>query len=277
MLKYINAFSMFMILVIVAMFGYTKLFKDTKTVYVGIDGYLPPFSSTNTFGESVGYGIDVIRQLSDTVDVKIQFRIIPFSSLDDSIKNHAVDIVLAPYDSSAEKMNQYSDYTLPYYVNYPTFAIRKNRNMTEFNRNNMRGKTICVINKQHMLNLVRSNFYYSSIAVYSNSTDAFEDLIHGKCDAIADSKSSNSYHIAKHKLRRIAVKRILPNKKSHEYRIAVKKGQNDLLNKINHGLFYLNSTGVLDEISQKWFGSGAEVTITQEDVIKEKEKPSISL
>ncbi|MCI6939632.1 MAG: transporter substrate-binding domain-containing protein [Succinivibrio sp.] len=272
MLKYINAFSLFMILVIVAIYGYTKVFKDTKTVYVGIDGYLPPFSSTNSYGESQGYSVDIIRQLTDTLDMNIKFRIVPFSSLNDCIKNRTVDIVIAPFDTSKEKKETYSEYTLPYYVNYPTLAVRKNRNMTDFNKYNMKGKTICVLNKSDILNLIRLNFYYSKIAVYTNSQDAFEDLIHGKCDAIADSKSSNSYHVTKHKLRRIAIKRILPNIKGQEYRIAVRKGENDLLNKINYGLFYLNSTGVIDQISKKWFGSGAEVDITQSDVANTKQE-----
>ena len=261
-----------MILIIVAIYGYTRVFKDTKTIYVGIDGYLPPFSSTNAYGESQGYSVDIIRQLSDTLDINIRFRIIPFSSLSESIKNRSVDIVIAPFDTAKEKNNTYSDYTLPYYVNYPTFAVRKNRIMTDFNKDNMRGKTICVLNKTHIFNLIRSNFYYSSIAVYTNSQDAFEDLIHGKCDAVADSKSSNAYHVTKHKIRRIAIKRILPNKISNEYRIAVKSGDKELLNKLNHGLFYLNSTGVIDQISNKWFGQGAEISITQKDVDNAKQE-----
>ena len=225
MIRFLNFVSIIVAFVILAFGVFNYVNRDHTTIYVGVDGYSAPFSMTSDIGELKGFGVDLMRAVANALDVNVEFRMIPFYVLQDSLRRGTVDAVVAPFDSNLKENQLNSNFTVPYFKNNLVFAVKDN---------------------------LASKYKNSVILIFASSEDAFSGLYKEQCATFIDSKSSMYYYISKHRLRKLTVKDI-PFTGEVTYKIAVGDNKAELLNKINKGLDYLMSTREIDEISKKWF------------------------
>lgn len=250
---------MIIIFLIVALFAYSHLDQEKQTIYVGVDGYSAPFCITNDIGELRGYNIDLMNSIAQALNIKIEYRIIPFTALQECLRLGTVDAVIAPFDSNKIQNQRYTLFTEPYYKNYLSYVVKESNRNFKITNDDVVGKNICIVEKQKSLEYVRKHLYKARLSIYTSSQASFKGLFEGFCDAVVDTKSSNEYYITKHKLRRLVVKEHRSKYSPvRTYRIAVKKGNENLVNVLNKGLLYVKQTGKFDEINQKWFSSVQE-------------------
>ena len=216
---------------------------------------------TSDIGELKGFGVDLMRAVANALDVNVEFRMIPFYVLQDSLRRGTVDAVVAPFDSNLKENQLNSNFTVPYFKNNLVFAVKDNLASKYKDISSMSGVKFCVTDKPDVLkylrskyknSVIRSKYKNSVIMIFASSEDAFSGLYKEQCATFIDSKSSMYYYINKHRLRKLTVKDI-PFTGEVTYKIAVGDNKADLLNKINKGLDYLMSTREIDEISKKWF------------------------
>lgn len=68
-------------------------------------------------GDLKGFGVDLMRAVANALDVNVEFRMIPFYVLQDSLRRGAVDAVIAPFDSNLKENQLNSNFTVPYFKN----------------------------------------------------------------------------------------------------------------------------------------------------------------
>ncbi len=256
MFKLINLVYLIIIVLIASLFVYSNFEHEKKTIYVGVDGYSAPFCITNDIGELRGYNIDLMNSIAHALNIKVEYRIIPFTALQECLRLGTVDAVIAPFDSNKRQNQKYTSFTEPYYKNYLSYVVKETNRHFNLTNDGVEGKNICVVEKQRILEYVRKYLYKARLSIYSSSQASFKGLFEGFCDAVVDTKSSNEYYITKHKLRRLDVKKHSGKySPGRTYRIAVKKGNDNLVSDLNKGLLYVKQTGEFDKINRKWFSS----------------------
>lgn len=58
---------------------------------------------TSDIGDLKGFGVDLMRAVANALDVNVEFRMIPFYVLQDSLRRGTVDAVVAPFDSNLKE------------------------------------------------------------------------------------------------------------------------------------------------------------------------------
>ena len=248
--------------------------RDTHTIYVGVDPYSAPFSSSNNVGELRGFDVDLVNAIAKAIDVNIEFRIIPFSNLEKSLINNQIDLFIAPFDTVQTKLPSEYLYTLPYFRNN-IVAITKTQKLSHelFARNKVLSTSVCITDKPHVLKYVRQN-KNKVIKVYANSSELFSAMYKGDCQVIYDSYSSARYYITKHKLEELEIKNVDADKHFHLYRIILSLEHQKLRDKINQALIYIYQTDLLNRLNQKWFSSKSNIIISNdsENIYKTTQK-----
>ncbi|MGN1280898.1 MAG: substrate-binding periplasmic protein [Succinivibrio sp.] len=238
-------------------FAYVKSSHDT--IYVGVDGYSAPFSLTTKSGDLSGYGIDIIRAVAKAVNVDVEFRIIPFDALHDSLRKGTVDVVIAPFDPDLEENRKNSLFTDPYYINHYIYITRDYSLDHDLARKSVSGLKICTTDKPDLLKFLRVHFSTDNIMIYDSLSKAFSGLYQNDCDMVVDSKSSATYYIKKHSLRKLRVHDLKRNSQK-VYRIALGSDKRELRDLLNSGLDYVVQTREIDRIDRKWFGTDSELS-----------------
>lgn len=252
MIRFLNLLTLIVAFVILSFGIFRYANRDHSTIYVGVDGYSAPFSMTSDIGELKGFGVDVMRAVAKALDINVEFRMIPFYALQDSLRRGTVDAVVAPFDTNLKENQLNSNFTVPYFKNSLVYAVKENLVNKYKDIAHMAGAKFCVTDKPDVLKYVRSKYKNSVIMIYASSEDAFSGLYKEQCATFLDSKSSMYYYISKHRLRKLVVRDIQDGGEV-TYKIAVGDNKGDLLMRINKGLDYLMSTRAIDELSQKWF------------------------
>ena len=90
-----------------------------------------------------------------------------------------------------------------------------------------------------------------TITEYSDNVLALSDLKAGRVDAVVIDEVVINYYMAKEK---DAFKILDESLAPEEYGVGVKKGNEELLNKLQKALDEMNEDGTAAEISKKWFG-----------------------
>ena len=93
----------------------------------------------------------------------------------------------------------------------------------------------------------------TSVQVFDSVGEAFMELEKGGVDAVVNDMPVTSYYIqtkGKDKVKMVGE----VFKAEDQYGIGVKKGNTDVLTKINEGLTKIKANGEYDNIYKKWFG-----------------------
>ena len=109
-----------------------------------------------------------------------------------------------------------------------------------------------------------------NVKALNNEPDAILELTNGGCEAVINDRPVNLYYLQKANLDTL-IDFVDPQfeKQADVYGIAMRKGNEELLNKINSGLDKITASGELDAIHLKWFGQDTKGR-TAEQIAAEK-------
>ncbi len=239
---------------------YFRLDSKDRIIKVGVDGYSPPFCITDDIGDLRGFNIDIMSTLGKALGVKVVYKIIPFTSLHEALRQGKIDVVIAPFDSDMNVNKRFVEFTKPYYINNVSYLTLKSAPVHLSKKKN-EVKSICVLDKSNIVNFVRANFKDARKEIYDISKNALKALNRGNCEIIVDVKSSLQYYVTKHKLKDVMTFNVPTDAKDeHIYRIAVKKEKLHLLTKLNEALDHIVQTGEMDMINNKWFSKKEDLS-----------------
>ena len=88
--------------------------------------------------------------------------------------------------------------------------------------------------------------------MYNAISDAFIELKNGGVDAVVNDTLTNDRYVSSQKDGSVKTTKISLN--NEDLAIAVKKGNSELLKKINDGLVKIKKNGKYAQIYKKWFG-----------------------
>lgn len=227
--------------------------NEKNVLVVGLDDSFPPMGFRNDDNEIVGFDIDLAKAVGEELGMDVKFQPISWAEKEQEIDSGKIDCIwngFAYTEERAEIMTL-SDV----YIKGEMYFILKNGSDFK-SQQDLNGKKIGVQNGSVQQTDLENSEFGKNIEIlgYSDFLTAFMDLEAGGIDAVFCSSITGNYLITSlnKDYKTIPSSGISTSAGSV---IAFKKGNTDLMNKIQNAFNKLLSEGKLDEISTKWFGT----------------------
>ena len=219
------------------LFGCNK--DDNKLVMVTEAGFAP-YEYRDSSG-IVGVDVDIAREIAAAMGKELEIKDVAFDSLINELNSGKADFAAAGMSINEERKKEV-DFSIEYVSSKQVVVVRKDYNKIK-NINDLNGKTISVQLGSVADNYVTKNFKNSKIVRQKKFLSAAEDVKAKKSECIIMDELP-AKELFKNNSELIILKIELFTDK---YAIAVKKGNTELLNKINEVLEKLIEEGKIEE------------------------------
>lgn len=225
-------------------------FAYAKTVTLGTSADFPPFEYIEN-GQFVGFDMDLMREIAKLADFELRFVDMSFDSLIPALRAGQVDVVAAAMTITDER-KQVVDFSIPYWTADQSIIVKADSDLTItvlYQKGRIGVQTGTTGDLWCTDNLVGKGLLpEKNLKRYDTFVLALSDLLNGNIDAIVlDSPVASRFAT----IRPVKVVGIIVT--GEQYGIAVKKGNKELLDKINSAIKILNETGKMAELIDKYF------------------------
>ena len=230
--------------------------QRTKKLLLGTDATYPPFESKDArTGEVVGFDIDLMKAICEELGVKCEFTVVPFDGIISGLKNNKYDVIISAFTITPERQKMV-EFSQPYYQAGQSIAIRLDEQGIK-SIDDLVGKRVGV-QLGTTGEILAKKIKGAEVISYDNIGAAFIDMDNHKLDAVINDKPTSERVIAIKGKAKIVGETLT----SENYGIAVRKGEQRLLDAINNTLKKLHSSGKIKQIKDSWFSSGEESSIS---------------
>jgi glutamine transport system substrate-binding protein len=220
---------------------------------VGSETTYAPFEFTEN-GEYVGFDMDLIRAIgaAEGYDVKINY--LGFDALIPAVQSGNVDCCISAMTIKEDRAKAV-DFSKPYFQAGLIIAVpQKTEGIKTLD--DLNGKRLAAevgTTGLDASNSVKAKDSKTTVKVFDSVGEAFMELEKGGVDAVINDMPVTAYYIqtkGKDKVKMVGEVFAADS----QYGIGVKKGNTEVLTKINSGIDKIKANGEYDNIYKKWFG-----------------------
>ncbi len=228
--------------------------EDSKIVF-GTNAEFPPFeyvTGQGVIGQYDGIDMSIAKKIADDNKMDVEINNMEFDSLIMALENGQVDAVIAGMTVTDER-KEAVDFSIPYYTATQVMIVKEDSDIAK--ASDMEGKKIVVI-QGYTGETVVQELGYKDFTSFKKGSEAILELVNGKCDVVViDSATASKYVQDNPGLKIVEDSSAFA---SEEYAIAVKKGNKDLLDKINKSIEKMLDDGTIASLSAQYLESTGE-------------------
>ncbi len=223
------------------------LWKTSGILKIGTDATYPPFEMVNTeSGQPEGFDIDIMKKICLINGWKPEFIVTPFDGIIPGLRGKKYDCIISAMSITPQRL-AVVDFSESYYKAGQIIAVPL-EDTTIKSVDDLRGLKVGA-----QLGTTGERYAKSlqGVTVFSfdNIGAAFIDMENGQIDAVL-----NDYPTTQEYIRLKGNAKTVGDLLSEEsYGIAVRKGDTELLDKINSALSQISRSGEYDNIKSRWF------------------------
>jgi len=221
-----------------------------ETIRFATEASYSPFEFVDASNTMQGFDIDLAKALCKEIKAQCTFTNQAFDSLIPSLRFRRFDAVISGMDITPERLQQVS-FTQPYYENSAIFIAQKGK-FTDLA--SLKGKRVGMQNgTTHQKYLMDKHSEITAVP-YDSYQNAILDLKNGRLDAVfGDSAVVNEWLKKDANLATVGDKITDKAYFGTGLGIAVRQGNNALLDQFNTALNKVRQDGTYQSIYQKWF------------------------
>lgn len=229
---------------------------EDETLRIGVQNERPPFSFSDADGELRGFDVDIARALCAALEIHCDLVPLDFTSLIPGLRNGRIDAAVASI-SITEARRQLVDFTQKYYQATNRFVGRTDT-LSDASPDALAGKIIGV-KRGTTHDRYLSDVYAdaASIRRYSHSDEIYIDLALGRLDLAFGDVISHTESFLKTDLGEqfgfVGPPLSDPQWFGHGEGIAVRKGDDTLLTRLNRALREILADGTYANIRSRYF------------------------
>ena len=244
-LKYIAVICFVCFGCFICAFAKDSGFEDIKArgyIKVSTNAEFEPFEYKDA-DKIKGIDIDIIKKIAEHLNLGVQINDVSFDAVTLEIKNKKCDLAISAMSYSEERAQNVS-FSDSYYLSKQVIIV-PGENEEIKSKKDLHGKNIGVAMGFTGDIYCTENYLDSNIERYSKSSDAVFDLLNGKLDVVVvDEVPAHSLVNLSNNLCKILEDYLF----EEDYRIAVAKDEEQLLNVVNETLQKMKGTGEIDKI-----------------------------
>ena len=222
--------------------------KNSDTITFGTNAEFPPFefvASNGVIGQYDGIDMAIAKQIAEKNGMTAEIENMEFDSLLIALENGQIDAVIAGMTVTDERKEE-ADFSTPYYEATQVMIVKEDSDITK--ASDMEGKRICVIQGYTGETCVNDMGY--AYEAFKKGTEAVMELVNGKCDVVVlDSATARKYVNDNEGLKIVEDPEAF---EGEQYAIAVKKGNTELLDKINKVIEEMLADGTISDLAVKY-------------------------
>jgi polar amino acid transport system substrate-binding protein len=224
-----------------------------KVYVVGTDAAYAPFESQNEKGEIVGFTVDVVNAAAAKAGIQVKFVNTPWEGIFKALEQGDRDMVASSVSITDER-KQTMDFSSPYFDAVQLIAVKSNSKIAKFD--DLKKAKVGVQTGTTGDEAVTKLLGKTSTAIkrFESTPLALKELEAGGVDAVVADNGVVIHYVANNpggKFKMVSDKSFAPE----QYGFAFKKGNTELLGKINEGLAAIKADGTYDTIHAKYFGA----------------------
>lgn len=226
-----------------------------KVYVVGTDAAYAPFESQNEKAEIVGFDIDVVKAIAKHAGFEVKFINTPWEGIFNALLQGDRDMVASAVTSTPERL-QTMDFSQPYFDARQLIAVKQASKVVRFN--DLKGMKVGVqtgTTGDDALTKLQGKTS-PNIKRFESTPLALKELEAGGVDAVVADNGVIVHYVANNpggSFKTVSDPAFVPE----PYGIAVKKGNTELLAKVNQGLAGIKADGTYQALYAQYFGAPA--------------------
>ena len=224
-----------------------------RVLVVGTDAAYTPFESQNDKGEIVGFDVDVVKAVAQKAGFEVKFVNTPWEGIFNALDQGDRDLLVSAITVTDER-RQTMDFSQPYFDARQLIAVKSDSPVTKFE--DIKNMKVGVQNGTTGDEVVGKLLGKSSTAIkrFESTPLALKELEAGGVQAVVADNGVVVHYLANNAAGgfKTVSDASFPVEK---YGIAVKKGNAELLARINQGLEAIRTDGTYARIYASHFGT----------------------
>jgi ABC-type amino acid transport substrate-binding protein len=216
-------------------------------IVVGTDPTFPPMESLDANGKIVGIDIEIMNEIGKVERMTIEYQNIPWDAIFSRVQQGSVDAIISSITIlDWRKMSM--DFSLPY-ISMPQVIVVKKGTTGIETMNDLYSKRVGVLKGSKTIKqmLEQASDAKWTIAEYSSTDEFYYGLVGDRVDAILiDRVVAQAWKENPEDSKMIRV--VGTTEYVEDWAVAVKKGNQSLLKKINAGIEQIRKSGLLDSM-----------------------------
>ena len=231
--------------------------SDRTQFVVGFDAEFPPYGYMDEDGDYTGFDLELAQEVCDRNGWELVKKPINWDSKDMELESGSIDCIWNGFTMNGRE----DDYTFsdPYVDNSIVVVVAKDSDINKLS--DLAGKVVDVQADSSGLAALQGDdatdenkeltASFAELQQVADYNTAFMNLESGAVDAVVLDIGVAKYQMSS---RGDAFRMLDEQVSSEQYAIGFKKGNTELLGKINDGLAKIKANGKYAEIYKKWFG-----------------------
>ncbi|WP_060210472.1 amino acid ABC transporter substrate-binding protein [Sporosarcina koreensis] len=253
MKKYMTLFiiSIVALLVVTGCGSSTGKSGGKDVLVIGVDDKFAPMGFRDESNELTGFDIEYAMAAAEHMGMEVKFQPIDWKTKETELSSGRIDLIWNGY-TITDKRKEKVLFTKPYLKNAQVVATLADSDIALLK--DLSGKKVGLQALSSAANALNDNPIQSeikSVSEYSDNVLALSDLKSGRVDAVVIDEVVIDYYMSKEEG---AFKVLDESLAPEEYGVGVKKGNEELLEKLQTALDKMNEDGSAAKISTKWFG-----------------------
>ena len=247
MTRYLLTLGIGLLLIALPAPGATPTAEKKKFV-IGGDHDNPPYELLVN-GKPTGFNVDLMRAVAEVTGIEVEIRLGPWNVERQELEQGKIDALAGMYYSV--ERSKLIDFSLPHTMVSSAIFVRNGSPIRSFG--DIRGREIIVQEGDVAHDYLKQNGVTSHIVTVKDPADELRLLASGNYDcAFMPSRFQGEYLTKTLNLSNLrGINTELPQLR---YCFAVRKGNRELLYRLDEGLNILKVNGRYQEIYEKWFG-----------------------
>ena len=224
------------------------LFMDGGTLRMGTNATFPPYEFVGDDGNVQGIDADIAAAVADKLGMKLEITDMEFDSLIPALQSDTIDMALAGMTVTPERQESV-DFSDSYAKGVQVIIVKDGSDIAS--PDDLEGKSIGVQTGTTGDIYCTDDYGQENVKQFNNGPLAVAALVNGQIDCVViDQEPAKNYVAANSGLK------ILDTAYADEdYAIAIKKGNTELLDKVNGALKELQDDGTVQSIVDKYISA----------------------
>lgn len=217
---------------------------------VGTDATWPPMEYIDEDTQQlVGFDIELFKALSKVSNLAPEFKVLAWDGIFEKLDSGEVDVIVSSVTINEERKRKY-DFSMPY-VNAGQVIITRFNDTSVRTMKDLVGKKVGA-QKETTGAAEIEKLGNVKLELYDDILFAVEELDVGRIDAVICDVPIAADYVLRNVTFRDTLKIATKPFTNEYYGIVVKKGNKELLDKINMGLLKIIDNGTVKKLEDKW-------------------------
>ncbi|WOV85896.1 amino acid ABC transporter substrate-binding protein [Sporosarcina jeotgali] len=222
-----------------------------KELVIGVDDKFAPMGFRDEANELTGFDIDYAKAAAKHMGMKAKFQPIDWKAKETELASGRIDLIWNGYTITDDRKKKVL-FTKPYLSNAQVVAVLKDSNIKDLA--DLEGKTVGLQALSSAADALEANPIADKVknkTEFADNVLALSDLKSKRVEAVIIDEVVIDYYMSKEDgTFKVLDETLAPE----EYGVGVKKGNDDLLKKLQDALDTMNEDGTAAQISETWFG-----------------------